>query len=74
MAAQLKARRTSRRPNNSTTRQAVALKRRLLNTIYRSVMNKASNAKCGRWTRNAKGWWGCQACDASKAMKRRCRA
>lgn len=70
MAAQLEARRAMKNPNNSASKKSVALKHKLYNTIYRSVMNKASNSKCARMHQNKTGWW----VGPSRAMKRRCRA
>ena len=70
MANQLKARRAMKNPNNSASKKAVALKHKLYNTIYRSVMNKASNSACARYHRNKTGWW----VGPRKAMKRRCLA
>ena len=70
MANQLAARRSMKNPNNASAKAAVALKHRLYNTIYRSVMNKASNSKCARYHQNKTGWW----VGPSRAMKRRCRA
>jgi hypothetical protein len=70
MAAQLEARKAMRNPNKSSTKASIALKHKLYNTIYRSVMNKASNSKCARMHQNKTGWW----VGPSRAMKRRCRA
>lgn len=76
MANRLKARLASRNPNNSSTKKAVALKHKLYNTIYRSVMNKASNSRCARYHMDKKsalwkgGWW----LGPSRKMARRCRA
>ena len=70
MAAQLKARMAMKNPNNSATKKSQALKHKLYNTIYRSVMNKASNSACARYHRNKTGWW----VGPSKKMARRCRA
>ncbi len=42
MANQLNVRRKARVPNNATTPTAIKMKKKLFNTIYRSVMNKAS--------------------------------
>jgi hypothetical protein len=69
MANQLNVRRKARVPNNATTPTAIKMKKKLFNTIYRSVMNKASDPKCGRW-RKTKGTWGGE----RKSMKRQCRA
>jgi len=57
MAAQIKARKAMKNPHNSTTKAARALKGKLLNTIYRSVMNKASNSKCPWYHKDKEGWW-----------------
>lgn len=57
MAAEMADRRRSRAPNVSHGAAARSLKRKLYNTIYRSVMNKASNPRCGRWTK-VRGVWG----------------
>ena len=70
MVEQLKARKNSKNPDNSTTKKAIALKHKLYNTIYRSVMNKAGNSKCARYHQNKTGWW----VGPSRKMKRRCRA
>lgn len=70
MAHQLEQRRASRRPNNSTTKKAIALKHLLYNTVYRSVMNKAGNSRCARYHLDKTGWW----VGPSKRMKRRCLA
>ena len=70
MAAQLKARQAMKNPNKSSTKASIALKHKLYNTIYRSVMNKASDSKCARMHQNKTGWW----VGPSRAMKRRCRA
>jgi len=71
-ANQLAMRRAAANPNNSTTPQAVRAKKKLYDTIYRSVMNKVSDPRCKRWTRR-RGNWGCAGCEASKKMKRICR-
>lgn len=60
MTNQLKQRRASRSPNNSTTSQARKLKNKLYNTLHRSVLNNASRPKCMRW-RKTHGTWGGQA-------------
>ena len=70
MASQIKARKAMKNPHNSPTRAAVALKGKLLNTIYRSVMNKASNSKCPRYHKDKTGWW----VGPGPKSKRRCRA
>lgn len=70
MANQLKARKLSRNPNNSTTKRAVSMKRKLYDTIYRSVMNNAGNPACARYHKNKNGSWS----GPSKRMKRRCMA
>jgi hypothetical protein len=70
MAAQIKARKAMRNPNEPTTKAARALKSKLLNTIYRSVMNKASNAKCSRYHKDKEGLW----VGPGPASKRKCRA
>ena len=70
MANQIKARKSMKNPHNSTTKAAVALKHKLYNTIYRSIMNKVSNSACARYHQNKTGWW----VGPSRAMKRRCRA
>ena len=70
MAAQIKARKAMKNPNEPATKAAVALKGKLLNTIYRSVMNKASNSKCQRYHKDKEGWW----VGPGPKSKRRCRA
>ena len=76
MALRLKTRMAAKNPNNGSTKTAIALKHKLYNTIYRSVMNKASNSRCTRYHMNKKsaltkkGWW----LGPSKKMARRCRA
>jgi len=70
MAAQIKARKAMKNPHNSTTKAARALKGKLLNTIYRSVMNKASNSKCPRYHKDKEGRW----VGPGPGTKRRCRA
>ena len=69
MANQMALRLRARSPNNSTTPAARKAKRKLYDTIYRSVMNKAMDPKCGRWTKTHGTWGG-----ERKALKRRCRA
>ena len=70
MANQIKARKAMKNPNQSATRAAKALKAKLLNTLYRSVQNKASNSKCARFHKNKEGWW----VGPSLKTRRRCRA
>ena len=69
MANQLKQRRASRSPNNSTTSHARKLKMRLYNGLHRSVFDNASRPKCMRW-RKTHGTWGGQA----KTKRWRCTA
>jgi hypothetical protein len=57
MKTRLNARKAAKNPNNSTTRQAVSLKKKLHDAIYRSIMNKAGSSKCGRWRRTRNGDW-----------------
>ena len=57
MAAQVKARKATSNPNKSATNAARILKAKLLNTLYRSVQNKASNWRCGRFHKDKTGWW-----------------
>jgi len=68
MAAQIKARKAMKNPNNSTSKAAVALKGKLLNTLYRAVQNRAGNSKCGRFHKAKEGWW------VGPGPKSRCRA
>ena len=70
MSKQLKTRKLSKNPNVSSTKAAIALKRKLYDTIYRSIMNKASDPMCVRYHKDKNGWW----VGPSRAMKRRCRA
>lgn len=74
MAAQLKMRKAAKNPHNSTTKAARSQKAKMYNALYRSIMNKAGNSKCARWTRDKKGNWGCGGCNSTPKMKRRCRA
>jgi hypothetical protein len=57
MANHLALRRRAPSPADATTPAARKAKRKLYNTVYRSVMNKAMDAKCGRWTKSH-GTWG----------------
>lgn len=57
MKTRLNARKAAKNPNNSRTSQAVSLKKKLHDAIYRSIMNKAGNSKCGRWHRTRNGGW-----------------
>lgn len=68
MAAQIKARKAMKNPNAPATKAARALKAKLLNTLYRSVQNKASNSKCESFHKDKKGWW------VGPGLKSRCRA
>ena len=70
MASQIKARKAMRNPNEPTTKAARALKAKLLNTLYRSVQNKVSNSRCGRFHKDKEGWW----VGPSLKSKRKCRA
>ena len=54
-------------PNNSRVSQAVKMKMKMYDMIYRSVMNNAGNPKCARWKRTSKGKW-------YTTSKRRCMA
>lgn len=65
MKNQLNIRKAAKNPNNSRTSQAVSLKKKLHDAIYRSIMNKAGNSKCGRWRRTRNGNWNIRKrCDA----------
>lgn len=70
MAAQIKARKAMRNPNEPATKAARALKAKLLNTLYRAVQNKVSNSRCGRFHKDKEGWW----VGPSLKSKRKCRA
>jgi len=70
MAAQIKARKAMKNPDEPSTKAARALKGKLLNTLYRSVQNKVSNSRCSRFHKNKDGWW----VGPSFNAKRKCRA
>lgn len=72
MKNQLAIRRAAKNPNNFRTPQAIRAKKKLYDTIYRSIMNKVADPRCKRWTRK-RGNWGCAGCEASEKMKRICR-
>lgn len=70
MASQIKARKAMKNPNHAASKAARALKSKLLNTLYRSVQNKALNSKCARFHKDKEGWW----VGPGPKTKYRCRA
>jgi hypothetical protein len=73
MASQLSMRRKSKNPNRSNTPSARKAKMGLYDMIYRSIMNKPSTKRCGRWVRDKRdGQWMRLGTKGDKATRRRC--
>ena len=73
MASQLSMRRKSKNPNRSNTPSAIKAKKGMHDMIYRSIMNKPSAKRCGRWVRDKRdGGWMRLGTNGSKTTRRRC--
>ena len=54
---QIQERKAHAKPNNSTSIKSQKLKKKMMNTLYRSVFNNASRPSCARWRRTRNGSW-----------------